>query len=467
MATIVSRSAAKAANASNASSSVDGSLTASPAVVATQGAQLVFPSHTKDNSDKIISSAEATQLARDRLALLTVESIPAPGSDGGLDGPPPAKAGRMEDPNVMDVCVAETPVLIHDSQKAPGTPPTKAAPTQDEIAALVASSMEQARRENQSKVDADNKILLQTMTENSRRETNIAISACVKDITTRIGHVEVSVANTEKVVGDLSTTVGEIQAAQLKMQETLTQLAKSLSTSRSAPSLGTAAGSSNATAGNPNSGQSSNGVLNINVVPSPFNNGNFNRIPDPTKLFVNTKNKTNVSANKFGEAFAALASEANIDNGSYKIIGDALDSRFEVQFTNDTTTATKECAMFLASLSLGRGQYKPQQVQSNDGSTVQFFCNPDKNRAQVRREILCRNLRQILEGPVASAGKSCYIVKSSNSIFIERRLLVTVFVINEHQAKLEWNDPFVNSIPAIDKDAIEASFRAIASGQPP
>jgi hypothetical protein len=42
-----------------------------------------------------------------------------------------------------------------------------------------------------------------------------------------------------------------------------------------------------------------------------------------------------------------------------------------------------------------------------------------------------------------------------------------VFVINEHQAKLDWNDPFVDSIPAIDKDAIEASFRAIASGQPP
>jgi hypothetical protein len=258
--------------------------------------------------------------------------------------------------------------------------------------------MEQARRENQSKVDADNKILLQTMTENSRRETNIAISACVKDITTRIGHVEVSVANTAKIVGDLSTTVGEIQAAQLKMQETLTQLAKSLSTSRSAPALGTAAGSSNATAGNPNSGQSSNGVLNINVVPSPFNNGNFNRIPDPTKLFVNTKNKTNVSAIKFGEAFAALALEANIDNGSYKIIGDALDSRFEVQFTNDTSTATKECAMFLASLSLGRGQFKPQQVQSNDGSTVQFFCNPDKNRVKFAERFSVVTCAKFLKG---------------------------------------------------------------------
>ena len=104
---------------------------------------------------------------------------------------------------------------------------------------------------------------------------------------------------------------------------------------------------------------------------------------------------------------------------------------------------------------------------SNDGSIVQFFCNPDKNRAQVRREVLCRNLCQILDGPVASAGKKCYTVKSANAIFIERRLLVTVFVINEHKAKLEWNDPFLASIPAIDKEAVEASFCAIAAGQPP
>ena len=143
-----------------------------------------------------------------------------------------------------------------------------------------------------------------------------------------------------------------------------------------------------------------------------------------------------------------------------------LDNRFEVQFTNDTSTATKECATFLASLSLGRGQYKPQQVEGNDGSVVQFFCNPDKNRAQVRREILCRNLRDLLEGPVSAAGKSCHGRKNTSSIMIDRRLLVTVFIINEYQAKLDWNEPHLLSIPSIDKESIEASFRAFAGGHP-
>ena len=90
-------------------------------------------------------------------------------------------------------------------------------------------------------------------------------------------------------------------------------------------------------------------------------------------------------------AFTALAQEANIHTDSFKIIGDAPDSRFEVHFVNDRATATRECATFLASLSLGRGQYKPQLIENDAGEMVQFFCNPDKNRAQFRREILCRN----------------------------------------------------------------------------
>ena len=282
--------------------------------------------------------------------------------------------------------VSGTPETILDSQVHPATPPTATMPTADQIASMVASSMEMARRENQSKVEADNKKLLQTMSDNNRRETEVAISTCVKDITSRLSNVEVSVANTERVVGDLASTVDTIKAAQVQMQETLTQLSRNLSTSRSAPSLGAAAGSANkSSAGNLNLGQTNNGVIKIHVVPSPFNNGNFNRIPDPTKIFVNTKNKANVSAIKFGEAFSALALEANIDNGSFKIIADVLDNGFEIQSTSDTSTATKECATFLASLSLGRGQYKPQQVEGNDGSAIQFFCNPDKNRAQVRR----------------------------------------------------------------------------------
>ena len=205
--------------------------------------------------------------------------------------------------------------------------------------------------------------------------------------------------------------------------------------------------------------------MHIPVVASPFTNGNFNRTPDPTKLFINMKGKTNVAVTKFSAAFSVLAGEANISCDSYKIIGDQLDSRFEVHFTDDSATAARKCATFLASLSLGRGSYKAQQVENDAGEMVQFFCNPDKNRAQVRREILCRNLREILAEPVAAIGKSVYIRKSTSSIMIDRRCLVTVFLIDEHEARLDWYQPLLLSMPSIDKEAVESSFRAIAGGQ--
>ena len=52
---------------------------------------------------------------------------------------------------------------------------------------------------------------------------------------------------------------------------------------------------------------------------------------------------------------------------SYKIVGHELDFRFETQFTNNTSTATRECSDFLASLSLGGGNYKLQLVENDIG----------------------------------------------------------------------------------------------------
>ena len=184
MATIELRNSAKTATfaLSIASSSVDGAPTAS-AVVATQGNQLNFPMHTKNvNSDKKMSSAEATQQAKEYLAHPVPApegGVPAPASDGGSgDGAPPAKAGRLIGPeDLMDL--SGTPQTVVDSQDHPGTPPTATVPTADQIASMVASSMQKARQENQSKVEADNKKLLQTMSENNRRETEVAITTCV------------------------------------------------------------------------------------------------------------------------------------------------------------------------------------------------------------------------------------------------------------------------------------------------
>ena len=144
-------------------------------------------------------------------------------------------------------------------------------------------------------------------------------------------------------------------------------------TSASAPVLPAAGG-------NPitsNVHNQSEAAMHIPIVNSHFSNSNLSRTPDPTctKTFVKLTKKANASSIKFAKVFSALALEANIQVDSFQIIGDALDSRFEIQFTNNTCIATRECFAFVASLSLGCGKYKPLFVENDVGEQNQFFCN--------------------------------------------------------------------------------------------
>ena len=307
----------------------------------------------------------------------------------------------------------------------------------------------------------DYQVLLKTMSDNNRTETEAAITHCVTDIAARISGLEVSCSNTEKEVGNLNAKVDGMQAKQDKMQETLDLiLANKMGTSASAPNLSAAGGNPNHSQGPSQSG----GAMHIPIVSSPFVNSAFNRIPNPTKIFVNMKNKTNVSAKAFGEAFVALAIETHIQPDAFTIIGEALDNRFEVQFTCNTSAATRDCATFLASLSLGGAKYKPQFVKDDAGNQVQFFCNPDKNRAQVRREILCRNLKEILDPVVQPMGENIYVRKSTGSVMIDRKVLGTIFLMDENVAKVEWYPPSVTAL-SLDVAPIEAAFSAVAGGQ--
>ena len=228
--------------------------------------------------------------------------------------------------------------------------------------------------------------------------------------------------------------------------------------SASAPSLAAAGGA------HPTSRQPPQ--AHVQVVASPFTNPNFNRVPDPTKIFVNIGDKHQVPIAAFVKAFSALAEEANIGADQYQIVGDQLDQRFEVQFTADTDSATRCCASFLSSLSLGGGRYKEQYVVVDDaGTQYQFYCNPDKNLAQVRKEILTRNLKELLEPHAKSLGKIIAMRKTTGSVLIDRRVVGSIFLLNEKNARIQWYTPVVLSLN-IDMPSIDAAFSAVAGGQP-
>ena len=162
----------------------------------------------------------------------------------------------------------------------------------------------------------------------------------------------------------------------------------------------------------------------------------FNRKPDPTKLFCNVHDKTQVSKTKFREAVVPLVLDAGLKEGDVSIVGDILDFRFELLFSGDTRTASVKALQFYQSLQLGRGKWKVQEVPDDTGHKHQFYVAPDKNPAQMRKEVLTKRVQTILSS--LSPDKQFFSKKSLGSVYCDRRVVVTVQITGEETARLLW-----------------------------
>ena len=323
-------------------------------------------------------------------------------------------------------------------------------------AAMVVEGLKKAQLEAAAETTKIHTALIDQLSEASRKESQSIINHCMEGVCTRLSKVETSCTNTEAAVSDLGSKFDALKVQQDSFNDKLDRLL--MRSSASAPSLAAAGGA------HPTSRQPPQ--AHVQVVASPFTNPNFNRVPDPTKIFVNIGDKHQVPIAAFVKAFSALAEEANIGADQYQIVGDQLDQRFEVQFTADTDSATRCCASFLSSLSLGGGKYKEQYVVVDDaGTQYQFYCNPDKNLAQVRKEILTRNLKELLEPHAKSLGKIIAMRKTTGSVLIDRRVVGSIFLLNEKNARIQWYTPVVLSLN-IDMPSIDEAFSAVAGGQP-
>jgi len=166
--------------------------------------------------------------------------------------------------------------------------------------------------------------------------------------------------------------------------------------------------------------------------------GGFWRAPNPKVLYCNTMGKAKVDIKLFYAAIVKLAGEANVGEEHFELRGDTLDDRFEISFTSSSANA--HALQFFQSLHLGRGKYKPMFVNTPTGEAVQFFVNPDKNSATIRKEILCKRLNELID-PLLPAGKKAFPRRSTGSVLVDRRVLATVVVVSEQITRITWYQP--------------------------
>ncbi len=269
---------------------------------------------------------------------------------------------------------------------------------------------------------------------------SVCASACestVRELTGRLGKLEEGQAKLEVGQDKLAKQLDDLSQKVSKAMDLLTH-------SSSTPNLGTRAASSHGPPAD----------FSPDVTTS-----SFYRKPDPTKLFINTRDRVCVSRDKVYGAVVVLAGEAGITEDHFDFEGDALDNRFEMLFKG--TSAAPRALQFFQSLQLGRGKWKTQQVVDDLDEVVQFFVQPDKNGAQVRREILTKNLKDILLPLVGS--KPIFVRKSTGSLLVDRRVLATIFINGELDARIQWFHPKRIEL-AIEQELVEQQFAAVVGG---
>ena len=182
----------------------------------------------------------------------------------------------------------------------------------------------------------------------------------------------------------------------------------------------------------------------------------FFRVPDHTILFANTKAGVQVSSKEFLRSVLLLAKDCNLDKNDFRIIGEELDDRFEIQFAGLNPGLSANT--FYDSLQLGRGLWKEQSVLGPDNVKIQFFISPDKNPAQVRKEVLSKKLQLYLEGLLPNEAVFCK--KASGTVLTRKRKLVSVVIVDEFAVKLDWSVPLA-AVLKLDHGAIEHHFKSV------
>jgi hypothetical protein len=197
--------------------------------------------------------------------------------------------------------------------------------------------------------------------------------------------------------------------------------------------------------------------------PTVFNTTVFFRVPDPTVLFCNTEHNVKVARPNFHASILQLALEVGLDSESFDLVGDPLDDKFEINFKGSNHDDIKSKTLqFYSSLMLRKGVWKKQAVLDDKSKEIRFFVNPDKNGAQIRREVLTKLLQDLVQNSLA--GKEVWAKKPTGTLFVDRRRLCVLHITSEEGFSIEWmHDKRIQL--KLDEATISESFKAAVAAK--
>ena len=304
-------------------------------------------------------------------------------------------------------------------------------------------------------VDSQKATILDTVSSTLKNNNKIVGDQCHTICTTACAKAnEAIIQRLDSLEGSVNNIGDDNAKLHIKIDDLTEKLDKALSSlghSNSLPNLEAAAQNH---IGNPDAAPP------MQSVTTPL----FHRTPDPTKLYVNIHNRAFVPITSFNTAFEKLAADCGQDPNLFEVTGEVLDNRFDIQYIGPKGAATGHCLTLFQSLYLGRGKHEGTRCLDEKNNYHKFYINPDRNGAQIRREILSKEVAKILQSAFPS--HTFFVQKSTGSVYWQRQVLGTVVVIDPVTSRVSWKPAARIGLGLIDEVLanVDDEFSKITGG---
>ena len=184
------------------------------------------------------------------------------------------------------------------------------------------------------------------------------------------------------------------------------------------------------------------------------------RMPDSTLFSIGCQRLTapDLLLNDLQEWIAA----ANLQSDHVELHGDEHSRHFILQFKGDRAVAIPRALALSRALRDAAGKWKRFSSTGTTGQYADIYVTPDKSAKQVRTEIQCKKLQQLLQHRYSD--KQWRAIRTKGEIHCNAMPVIRLGIRGQADpAILEWNDKAFEhqQFQYSDRGAVLASFQAL------
>ena len=155
-------------------------------------------------------------------------------------------------------------------------------------------------------------------------------------------------------------------------------------------------------------------------------------------------------------AVRGIMEEMGLKDDEMKIEGKDLDKGFTFRFAGCTATAARRARKFMQ-LQRDGGEWREIVAKTPDGSETKMYFDVDKNKKQIKMEMMGRRLHKVLKEKYPA--RDFFNRKRDGTISTEWTPLARVAIVGPESHQIEWNMKLVGEL-GIDRDMVSEKVEA-------